>query len=214
MTIFTEQMKAWQGKFGKDYTNRNIMSLEEMESNWKEKCGVTRTEVNKRFLGKINRSLRILEVGSNIGNQLLCLQEMNFKNLYSIELQSFAVELFKSRTRGIRIIQGSAFNIPFKNNSFDLVFTSGLLIHIAPSDISKVLNEIYRCTSKYIWGSEYYSDKYEEINYRGKTNLLWKANFVYLYFSQFDDLSLINEKKYKHPGSKDCTSVFLLEKQG
>lgn len=52
----------------------------------------------------------------NIGNQLLCLQNAGFNNLYSIELQPYAVELSKSRAEGINIIQGSAFYIPFKDD--------------------------------------------------------------------------------------------------
>lgn len=32
MSTFTKQMKVWQGEFGKDYTDRNALSLEEMES--------------------------------------------------------------------------------------------------------------------------------------------------------------------------------------
>jgi pseudaminic acid biosynthesis-associated methylase len=116
--------------------------------------------------------MKVLEIGSNVGNQLLCLQEAGFKNLYGIELQSYAVELSKSRTKGINIIQGSAFDIPFKNDFFDLIFTSGLLIHIAPEDITTVLDEIHRCTIKYIWCFEYYSDVYTKIEYRGHTDLL------------------------------------------
>ena len=74
---------------------------------------------------------------------------MGFTNLYGIELQGYAVELSKSRTHNINIIQGSAFDIPFKNEYFDLVFTSGLLIHIHPSNIREAMNEIYRCTKKF-----------------------------------------------------------------
>jgi len=91
---------------------------------------------------------------------------MGFQTLYGIELQEYAVEISKSRTKHINIIQGSAFDIPFKDNFFDLVFTSGLLIHIAPSDVEQILREIHRCTKKYIWGSEYFADSYTQVEYR------------------------------------------------
>jgi pseudaminic acid biosynthesis-associated methylase len=165
-------MEEWAGNFGRKYTDRNALSLEEMELLYKEQYGVTRTEMNSKFIGKFDRVMKVLEIGSNVGNQLLCLQEAGFKNLYGIELQSYAVELSKSRTKGINIIQGSAFDIPFKNDFFDLIFTSGLLIHIAPEDITTVLDEIHRCTIKYIWCFEYYSDVYTKIEYRGHTDLL------------------------------------------
>jgi len=166
MSKITKQMEKWAGEFGKEYTDRNALTLEEMERLCQKNYGVTRTEMNLEFIGDLGRSIRILEVGSNIGNQLLCLQNMGFQTLYGIELQEYAVEISKSRTKHINIIQGSAFDIPFKDNFFDLVFTSGLLIHIAPSDVEQILREIHRCTKKYIWGSEYFADSYTQVEYR------------------------------------------------
>jgi len=60
---------------------------------------------------------------------------MGFTNLYGIELQWYAVEKAKEYTKGINIIQGSGFDIPFKDGYFDLVITNGVLIHIAPKKI-------------------------------------------------------------------------------
>ena len=213
MGEITEQMKEWMGEFGREYTDRNFLSLEEMEDLCKRNYGLTQTELNERFLKGIDRSIRILEVGSNIGNQLLCLQRMGFSNLYGIELQSYAVELSKSRTRGINIIEGSAFDIPYKDGYFDLVFTAGLLIHIKPSDIALVLREIHRCTRKYIWGFEYYSDHYTETPYRGHENLLWKANFERIYLDQFGDLELVKKQHLKYLENENIDTMFLLRKK-
>lgn len=206
-------MKKWAGEFGREYTNRNTVSLEEMEVLYKRNYGVTRTELNERFLKGMDRTIRILEVGSNVGNQLLCLQRMGFSNLYGIELQSYAVELSKSRTKNINIIQGTAFDIPFKDNYFDLVFTSGVLIHISPRNIKKALKEIHRCSRKYIWGYEYYSEKYKEVLYRGQKNLLWKANFARLYLDQFRDLKLVKEEFIKYSDNDNIDVMFLFRKK-
>jgi len=210
MNGLTEQMKAWEGKFGQDYTDRNFLSLEEMELNWKRHFGITRTEANKEFLDGIDG--RILEVGCNIGNQLLCLQKMGFRNLYGIELQDYAVELSKSRTKGINIIQGSAFDIPFKDNSFNLVFTSGVLIHIAPGNIDEVLAEIYRCSNTYIWGHEFFAEDYTEIEWRGERNLLWKTNFAKLWRTHFPELKLVKERRFKYIQGENVDTMFLLRK--
>lgn len=213
MSKITKQMEKWAGEFGKEYTDRNALTLEEMERLYQKNYGVTRTEMNLEFIGDLGRSIRILEVGSNIGNQLLCLQNMGFQTLYGIELQEYAVEISKSRTKHINIIQGSAFDIPFKDNFFDLVFTSGLLIHIAPSDVEQILREIHRCTKKYIWGSEYFADSYTQVEYRGHTELLWKTNFVKLYLDTFPDLRIVKEKRYKYLDNDNVDSMFLLEKR-
>ncbi len=214
MSKFTKQMEEWADNFGKEYTDRNALPLKEMELSYQERYGITRTEMNSKFIGDLDRDMKVLEVGSNIGNQLLCLQKAGFANLYGIELQSYAVELSKSRTKGINIIQGSALDIPFKNDFFALVFTSGLLIHIAPEDITAVLDEIYRCTKQYIWCFEYYSDVHTQIDYRRHANLLWKANFSKLFLDRFKNLRLVKEEHFKWlDNDNNIDFMFLLEKK-
>ena len=169
--------------------------------------------MNYEFIGDLDRNMNILEVGSNIGNELQLLQNMGFRNLYGIELQSYAVELSKSRTKGINIIQGSAFDIPFRDGFFDLIFTSGLLIHIAPKNIIEVLDEMYRCTKRFIWGMEYYSKEYAEVVYHGYDNLLWKTDFPQLFLDRFKGLRLVKEKFFKYLSNDNIDVMFLLEKK-
>ncbi len=212
MSELTNQMAKWSGEFGRDYTDRNALSLEKMEALYVSKYGVNRTNMNARFIGDLDRSIRILEVGSNVGNQLLCLQWMGFTSLYGVELQGYAVEISKRQTQHINIIEGSAFDIPFKDGFFDLVFTSGVLIHIAPSDITKALHEIHRCSRNLIWGFEYFSESYTEVVYRGNTGLLWKTNFPQLYLDTFGDLRLVKEERFKYKDDENVDMMFLLEK--
>jgi len=214
MANMTEQMKTWSGQFGRQYTDRNVFSPEELDNLYLKNYGVTKTALNDRFLrSEIDRSARILEVGSNIGNQLLSLQKMGFTNLSGLELQSYAVELSKQRTSHINIIQGSALDIPYKDGSFDMVFTHGLLIHIKPADIKKVLQEIHRCAKKYIWGFEAWASEYKEVIYRGRNNLFWKTDFVKLYLEAFADLILIKEERIKYLDNDNFETMFLLKKK-
>lgn len=208
------QLNSWIEKFGKDYTDRNNLSLEGLEKLYKKAYGFTRTEMNKLFLDKIEPSVKILEIGSNISLQLLCLQKMGFKSLYGIEPQEYAIQLSKSKTKNINIIEGNAFDIPFKDNFFDIVFTSGVLIHIHKQSIRKAIREIYRCSNKYIWGFEYYADEYTEIPYRGQDNLLWKANFPKIYMDTFPDLKIVKIKIFKYLENNNTNVMFLLRKNG
>lgn len=214
MGEITEQINMWTGTFGKEYTDRNALTLEQMDELYKRNYGITGTELYEEFVGDLERSSKILEVGSNIGNKLLALQRMGFKDLYGIEVSSYAVERAKANTKNINIIRGDAFDIPFKNRYFDLVFTSGVLIHIAPQDIERALREIYRCSKEYIWGFEYYADTYTEIKYRGNDNLLWKTDFASLYLSSFDDLRLVKEKRLKYLEGENVDTIYLLRKVG
>lgn len=208
----TFQEKQWAGKFGRSYISRNPSSTKEMDKLYIQRYGVSRTKLDKDFLGKLNRSIKILEVGCNIGVQLLFLQRMGFQNLYGIEINGDALERAQATTKNLNLIQSSALDLPFKDNYFDLVFTSGVLIHIAPFDLKKVMKEIYRSTKKYIWGFECYFDDHIEILYRGNKNLHWKGNFAKMYLDYFKDLRLIKKRKLKYLDNENIDTTFLLKK--
>jgi len=208
------QESTWLGQFGKDYTDRCTFDPDQLNNLYIREFGISRFDMNSRFLSGLGlEDKRILEVGCNVGNQLRLLQKMGYKNLYGIELQEYAIQKAKSLTSGINIIKATADDIPFKDNYFDMVFTSGVLIHIAPDNIDMVLDEIYRCSKEFIWGFEYYADEYTEVNYRGNSDLLWKTNFVKLYMDRFPDLELIKEEKYKYLYNDNVDSMFFLRKK-
>lgn len=207
----TRQEKTWRRNFGRNYTLRNPHSLEEMESLYQQRLGISRTKMNQEFLNDLKKSMRILEIGCNIGNQLACLRRMGFANLYGIEINDYAINCLKRENFGIKTIQTSALDIPFQDESFDLVFTSCSLIHIAPSDIRRAMFEIYRCTRQYIWGYEYFAKDYTEIIYRGQKNLLWKTNFAQLYCNLFD-LKLIKKRYFSYAVNDNIDEMFLLQK--
>lgn len=212
----TEQMSTWANEFGKEYTDRNPHTAAEMNKMYEGCFGLTRTQLNQEFLDSLPRDSKILEVGANVGAQLAVLQEMGFTNLYGIELQGYAVEQSKKYTKGINLIQGSAFDLPFKENYFDLVYTSGVLIHISPADLPKALAEIFRCAKKYIWGFEYYDETYREVTYRGKPNHLWKGNFADIYMKQFPGSLQLQKSKmvpYIDQDAGNTDNMFLLEKK-
>lgn len=211
--IKTGQLKKWMSGFGKSYTDRNNLSLEEFEDLNTKKFGLSRSSLNNEFLQDIDRSVRILEIGSNIGNQLLCLERIGFQNLYGIEPQDYALKIAKGRSKKIQFIEATIFSLPFRDNYFDLVFTSGVLIHISPKDIKSAMQEIYRCARKYIWGFEYFAEKYQGVDYRGQTNLLWKANFPKLYLDLFPDLKPIRERRLQCGYNNDIDIMFLLSKK-
>lgn len=208
----TFQEESWSGKFGDDYTDRNTFDIKQLSDLYKDQYGISREQMNLDFVGGMNKDIKILEVGTNSGNQLFLLQKMGFKNLYGIEINEHAIELARKRLQGINIIHGSALEIPFKDNFFDMVYTAGVLIHISNTDVSKVMNEMYRCTKKFIWGFEYFSNESQEVSYRGNTNLLWKADFSGLFRKSFPELKLLKEKKYKYLDHDNIDVMYLMEK--
>jgi pseudaminic acid biosynthesis-associated methylase len=209
----TSQEIIWKSRFGEDYTNRNVYDNAGLDEAYISDLNISRTKMNQEFIGDLDREIKILEVGCNIGVQLVNLQEVGFKNLFGIELQPHAVELSKQKTKGINIISGTAYDIPFKDEYFRMVFTSRVLIHMNPNEIYKALREIVRCSNDYIYGNEYYANELTEVkNYRGQNNVLFKRNFVKLYQDLFPDLKLIKEKKYKYTFNDDVDTTFLFRK--
>ncbi len=209
-----KQEEFWSGEFGKDYTDRNSRNPEEWDKFYLENWGITKTDLNERFLGNIPKKSKILEVGCNTGMQLAGLQRNDFSQIYGIELQPYAVQKAKEFTQNINIIQGSGFDIPFRDNYFDVVCTNGVLIHISPDNLPKIMAEMVRCSKKYIWGWEYYAPEVKNINYRGNTDYLWKADYAQIFIDKYG-LKLVKKEIYPYvnqaeSGNADC--MYLLEK--
>jgi len=209
----TPQISQWTGDFGRAYTDRNTLNATQLDTLYQTNYGITRRRVNETFLEHIPRDVRILEVGCNCGNQLLQLQEMGFTNLWGAEIQSYALESARARTCGIHLGQGSALDLPYEDGYFDLVFTSGVLIHISPVDLPVALDEIHRCAKTWIWGLEYYAPETTEVNYRGHDDLLWKMDYVKCYLDRFSDLELVREQRLPYLNSSNVDTMYLLKRK-
>ena len=208
----TAQMSHWRGQFGREYTERNSVTLSQLDALYRRNYGLTRKELNRRFLDDVPRNARVLEVGCNIGMQLSMLRDLGFHDLYGIEIQHDALKQAMSRVAEILVAEASALEIPFANRSFDLVFTSGVLIHIAPDDLQRVMYEIYRCSKRFIWGFEYHSPEPVEIAYRGKRDLLWKMNYAQAFLDEHEDLRLMRCEHLSYIDNPNTDCMFLLEK--
>lgn len=207
----TEQEEFWTTKFGASYRKRNDSKPAEMDAIYMKMYGTKRSLMNVEFLEELSMS-NMLEVGCNTGNQLQMLHYQGFAKLYGIEINEESANMAKRNCPYANIRQGSVFKMPFPDSYFDIVFTSGVLIHIHPDEIHKGMSEIYRVTKKYIWGLEYYAEEYEEIEYRGNKNKLWKTDFCKLYQSHFPDLKLVKQTSYPYIEGKNIDAMFLLEK--
>lgn len=208
----TKQISHWAGEEGDTYVERNPHSTKEMDDLYVADCGVSRTEMNLDFLGTIDKDISILEVGANVGTQLQFLHNQGFSRVLGIDVNRRAITDAKHLYPAIDVIEGSGFDLPFKDGSFDLVYTSGVLIHISPDDIQSIMSEMYRVSGRYIWGFEYYAPEYTEVTYRGKRDLLWKTDFADLFFARFLDLRLVKEKKYTMTDGVNVNQMYLLEK--
>jgi pseudaminic acid biosynthesis-associated methylase len=209
----TAQLEQWTSDFGRAYTDRNSLTPKALDALYRKNYGIGRRELNQRFLADIPRDARILEVGCNEGNQLCELREMGFQHLYGIEIQDYALRKARARLENAQLALATAFQIPYPDGFFDVVFTSGVLIHIAPADLPKALREIHRCAGGFIWGFEYYAPQQIEVGYRGHQSLLWKADFARLYLDRFDDLDVVRVEQIPYLENANVDSMFLLARK-
>ena len=85
-----------------------------------------------------------------------------------------------------------AFQLPLADLSIDLVFTAGVLIHIAPDDLGRATGEIVRVARKYVLCIEYFSHTAVEVSYRGQMGLLFKRDFGAFYLDRFFNLKCVD----------------------
>ena len=109
------QEKIWESDFGKKYTKRNTFNSYQMwNRSYIKKFGVSKEYINKNFLQKLSKKIKILEIGCNIGNQLHGLQRIGFKNLSGIDIQQNCLKKIKNNFKNVNVVRTSAYNLPFK----------------------------------------------------------------------------------------------------
>jgi len=197
----------WKGSQGDDYTDRNSGDFNRL---YLKNFGTTRTRLNAEFVGNLDRNIRILEVGCNRGKQLEILREMGFTNFTGIDINRKALKIARGEHFDVR--QGAISDIPFADNSFDMVFTSGVLIHIPPEVLPGAMEEMCRVSAQYIWCFEYFSEKCEAIPYHGEKNVLWKNDFQKLFLEICPGLGTALSKKIKYLENENTDTMFLLKK--
>lgn len=183
--IVTSQLNAWTGEFGDRYADRNDFA------DWKLELG---TEGFRRMIGALDLK-SVLEVGCNIGLNLLYLDNLfgGAVDLYAIEpnRKAFGRLCEENPVRIKEAWNCTAFKIPLPDASVDLVFTSGVLIHVAPEDLGRATDEIFRVAKRYVLCNEYFSHNPEEVTYHGQQGFLWKRDFGLFYKERYPELRWI-----------------------
>ena len=112
------------------------------------------TDVSHNDLIKTIRELRpkrILEVGCGFGRNLkLICQNLNEpQRILGIDLsESFLKKATGYINKDVNLICADITQLPVANNSFDLVFTYGTLMHVSHDNIEKAVSELKRVCAK------------------------------------------------------------------
>jgi pseudaminic acid biosynthesis-associated methylase len=179
----TSQLSTWTSTFGREYTDRNTMTTDEMDVAFGAQFGIRKSEIYRELVGPDRLPAgTVLEVGCNIGLQLRLLEKANpGLEFHGLEPQPYAIERARRLSPNMTFHVGTAFALPFPDRSFDLVMTHGVLIHIHPNDLGRALAEIERVSRRFVLCHEYYAPETVEVRYQGQAGLLWKTDFARRY---------------------------------
>jgi len=206
----TQQRELWMSNFGTDYINRN-KTIEVVNELYKKQTGITVEKIFNKFFDEINSESTIIELGCNVGLNLSVLNKMGFKNLTGLEINETAFSIAKKNNPDINFIHSSIENFEF-TETYDLVYTAGVLIHINPDTLPLIITKMGQLSKKYIFGFEYFSENLVEIKYRNNENTCWKQNFPLLFKKLFPSIKTVKEEKIHYKKENLCDIAYLLRK--
>jgi len=184
-----EQQQFWAGEFGNEYVRRN-------QVDWRARVPFWHVLIEATGVRSVH------EVGCNCG-----------WNLSAIQRTAPDVALSGHDINRSAIEQALAANLSVEEGAgafrrAELVFTAGVLIHVAPADLRPLMRRIVEHSYRYVLAIEYESEQEEEIEYRGHTSKLWRRPFGKLY----QDLGLKLVDRFKDAPGFDSCAAWLLEK--
>ena len=185
----------WAETFGDDYTVRNDRDYDPRRTFFMElfyKCQIG----------------NVLEVGCNTGMNLdLIAQALPSEHYaWGCDVNRRALNTLHIRHKELNGVYASGFDLPFRDDYFDLVFTCGVLIHQKPEEVETMMQEIIRVSGRYVLAMEYDSPQFEEIPYSNQKESLFKGPYGEIYEKRYG-LRLIETRKLgKEDGFDNVTS--------
>lgn len=205
MNYVTEQEKFWAGDFGDEYTMRNDG----------EKMLATQTAVFSQILRRTKGIRTCLELGANRGINLMAIGGV----IPGVEMQAVEINGTAAKEcakiRNVKVFNGSAFDFPLEDDRYDMTFTAGVLIHIAPERLDEMYGLLYRGSRRYVLVMEYYNPTPVEVPYRGHGGKLFKRDFAGEMLDKYKDLQLVDYGFFYHGDYNfpaDDITWFLMEK--
>ena len=213
----TEQVKLWKSEFGNDYAKRNELTEDFLLP-------------RRRFWDNMLRNIyfadkqlptSFLEVGAGAGANLLGIRNVYNMNAGegrpSLPHELFATEVHDETRQQLQV------NVPGVNvidsdklhqfvNRFDVVYTSGVLIHTHPAHRIPLMRDIYNASKRYVICIEYFAPETRMIPYRGENNALWLDDYGSLYLDNFGLRVVTYGFAWKRTTGLDNVTYWIFEK--
>lgn len=193
-----KQETFWKEDYSKEYIERN--------SEFDLNLGI---KAWSKMLRNIDGLENLLECGSNIGRNIEFLEKLLPNTKKSIiELSPDAFEIVTSRYNFSDAVNSSILDAELPSNYYDLVYTTGVLIHIHPDNLLENLTKIYSFSKKYILFGEMFSRNPSFVHYKGADDLLFTRDFGRYFIENFNveivDYGFLWGHYYDVAGFDDC----------
>lgn len=145
----------------------------------------------------------ILEVGCGYGKILKSLREHTCAALTGIDFSSSQLEKARECLAGlndITLVKGDGERLPFPDNSFDVVFTSNVILHNPPKKADNMRREILRVAKKYVVHKEDTDTNFSRYGY----------DHAEIYKKM--GLKVLRAEKVGHAADADITQFTVVEK--
>lgn len=158
----------WAGPFGDAYTAR-------CRVDWRARVPFWRGIIDQ------TGARSVCEVGTNAGWNLSAIQRIDpLIRTYGCEVNDKAH--MQAVRAGLSVARLDAETyLRHSQEQFDLTFTAGALIHLAPEHLRQTMDLIVGASADYVLAVEYEADKEEPVEYRGNAGRLWKRPYGKLY---------------------------------
>jgi pseudaminic acid biosynthesis-associated methylase len=196
----TRLERLWRTEFGDEYVERNRRAGEKRRSFW------------QKLLSELDAQT-VLEVGCNIGVNLDWIVRLRQPRLVcGVDVNLKALNELRRAVPDASVIWSLGRQLPFRDGCFDLVFTTGVLIHQPEDSLSLVMAEIVRCSRRYILCGEYFASETIEVEYRGQTGALFKRDYGRMYKERFPQLHLCTQGVLSREQGWDDIRYWVFEK--
>lgn len=200
MKYNSDQEGFWAEDYSKEYIEKNFQfdDIKGAEG-WSKILQCTNFEISK-----------FLELGCNVGRNIKQLQAvLPSAKPSAIEISKEAFQYANSKYTFENSFNGSILDSNFPENSFDLTFTMGVLIHINPDQLLDHMKKLYFYSNNYIVIGEYFNRTPVSLEYQGEKERLFKRDFGKLFLENFPvkliDYGFLWGHIYDHAGFDDIT---------
>ena len=140
--------EVWAQDWGNSYTARNRVDWRARVPFWRDVLDLTGAR-------------SVYEVGSNAGWNLSAIQRIDpFVRLHGCEVNAQAHAQATHCGLGVRL-GGAVERLAGESRHYDVVYTAGVLIHIAPAELKATMEAIAQASADYVLAVEYAADEEE-----------------------------------------------------